>query len=81
VICVSCLRENQPRGPGESYSDVTEGIRLRSSSKNEAVQMESAASSPTMSTVKSVTTLAITFAFFANLLRLQLLCAIWLMGR
>jgi hypothetical protein len=43
----------------EVYS--TEGIRLRSSSKNEAVQIERAASSPTMSTVKSIATLAIIF--------------------
>jgi hypothetical protein len=35
---------------------------LRSSSKNEAIQMERAASSPPMSTVKNVTTLAIIFA-------------------
>ena len=39
----------------------------RSSSKNEAVQMERAPSSPTMSTVKSVTTLAIIFAFLIGI--------------
>src|SRR5262249_40851794 len=45
----------------------TEGIQLRSSNEAEAVQIERAASSPTMSTVKSVTTLVIIFAFLIGM--------------
>jgi len=41
---------------------------MRNRSKNDVVQMERAASSPTMSTVKSVTTLAIIFAFLIEML-------------
>jgi hypothetical protein len=56
-----CHWKSVVQGRGFDYVFSTDGIRLRTSIKNEAVQMERAASTPTMSTIKSVTTLAITF--------------------
>jgi hypothetical protein len=55
------IRPENTKDNGFDYLFSTDGIRPRSSSKNEAVQIERAASSPTMSTIKRVATLAITF--------------------